>query len=259
MIVSVADAPRQKTVSSVWPSPTRWGGCRPMRPEPVRGCRTECTRDIGVATKRGMWAMHAETGELIDQAHSKAPIVRGTPPISPSAALVSTDIKEAGLWLWQGEAPPTSALPRPKSRDRQFVRRMMPAAGWAGWVSVPAGLALAFLAVSMIPRPDRPVSVDTPGVALSSAPSPTVANPIVAVPPAELTEAQLDQVQVPSAPAAKITTQGPEPPVAKGGAQHKLSRTARRKTHASHVRRGPLFPTPGVLTPPPMTWHGGGY
>ena len=259
MIVSVADAPRQKTVSSVWPSPTRWGDCKPMRPEPVRGCRTECTRYFGVATKRGMWAMHAETGELIDQAYSKGPIVRGTPPISPSAALVSTDIKEAGLWLWQGEAPPPPALPRPKSRDQQFVRRIMPAAGWAGWIAVPAGLALAFLAVSMIPRPDRPVSVDTPGVALSSAPSPTVANPIVAVPPAKLTAAQLDQVQVPSAPAAKITAQGPEPPVAKGGAQHKLSRTASRKTHASHVRRGPLFPTLGVLTPPPMTWHGGGY
>jgi hypothetical protein len=147
------------------------GRLQPMRPEPVPGCRTECTRYIGVATKRGMWAMHAETEELIDQAYSKAPIVRGTPPISPSAALVSTDIKEAGLWLWQGEAPPPPALPRPKSRDQQFVRRIMPAAGWAGWIAVPAGLALAFLAVSMIPRPDRPVSLDTPGVALSSAPS----------------------------------------------------------------------------------------
>jgi len=203
--------------------------------------------------------MLAESRELIGETYSDAPTVTGTPPISPSARLVSTDIKESGLWLWQGEAPPPPALPRPKSRDQQFLRRIMPAAGLAGWIAVPAGLALAFLAVSMIPRPDRPVSADRPAVALSSAPSPAVAPPIVPVSPAERTEAKLDQVQVPSAPpAAKITAQGPEPPVVKGRAQHKLSRTA-RKTHASHVRKRPLFPTPGVLTPPPMTWHGGGY
>src|SRR5437762_7908572 len=102
----------------------------------------------------------------------------------------------------------------------------MPAAAWGGWIAVPAGLALAFLAVSMIPRPDRQVSADTPAAALSPAPSPTVAHPMVAIPPAELIEAQLDQVQVPSAPAAKMTAQGPEPPVAKGHAQRKLLRTA---------------------------------
>ena len=203
--------------------------------------------------------MLAESRELIGETYSDAPTVTGTPPISPSARLVSTDTKESGLWLWQGEAPPPPALPRPKSRDQQFLRRIMPAAGLAGWIAVPAGLALAFLAVSMIPRPDRPVSADRPAVALSSAPSPAVTPPIVPVSPAERTEAKLDQVQVPSAPpAAKITAQGPEPPVVKGRAQHKLSRTA-RKTHASHVRKRPLFPTPGVLTPPPMTWHGGGY
>jgi hypothetical protein len=55
-----------------------------------------------------------------------------------------------------------------------------------------------------------------------------------------------------------MTAPGPEPPVMKGRVQHKLSRTA-RKTHASHVRKRPLFLAPGVLTPPPMTWHGGGY
>jgi hypothetical protein len=193
------------------------------------------------------------------ETYGKAPIVTGTPPIFPSAPLVSTDLKESGLWLWQGDAPPPPALARPKSRDQRFLRRVMPAAGWAGWIAVPAGLALAFLTVSMIPRPDRPVSADRPAVALSSAPSPAVTPPIVPVPPAERTAAKLDQVQVPSAPpAAKITAQGPEPPVVKGRAQHKVSRTA-RKTHASHVRKRPLFLTPGVLTPPPMTWHSGGY
>ena len=195
------------------------------------------------------------------QASSKAPMVMGNAPIWPSAALISTDTKETGLWLWQGEELPSPFLPGPKSRDQQqLLRRVMPAAGWAGWIALPIGLALIFIAVSMMPHPDGSVSADTPAVALS-APPPAVTRPMVPVPPAERTEteARLDQVQAPSAPAAKITAQAPEPPVAKGRAQHKLSRTARRKTHASHVRRGPLFPTPGVLTPPPMTWHGGGY
>ena len=190
------------------------------------------------------------------QTYGKAPIVTGTPPIFPSAPLVSTDLKESGLWLWLGDAPPPPALARPKSRDQRFLRRVMPAAGWAGWIAVPAGLALAFLTVSMLLRP---VSPDRPAVALSSAPSPAVTPPIVPVPPAERTAAKLDQVQVPSAqPAAKPAAQGSEPPAVKTRAQHKVSRTA-RKTHASHVRKRPLFPTPGVLTPPPMTWHGGGY
>lgn len=197
----------------------------------------------------------------MDRAYRKAVAVTGGAPISPSAnaVLISTDSREAGLWLWQGEAPPPPAPPRPKSRPRQFLRRIAPAARWAGWIAVPAGLALASIAVSMMPRPDRSVPADTPAVALSSAPSPTVAHPIASVLPAEATEAKLDQVQAPSAPpAAKITAEGPEPPVVKARAQHKLSRTA-RKTHALHVRRGPPVPMVGVLTPPLTTWHGGGY
>jgi hypothetical protein len=203
--------------------------------------------------------MRAEPREFMAQAYAKAPILTSSAPVSPSAALVSTDIKESGLWLWQGESPPRPALPRPKFRDQRFLHRIMLAAGWVVLIAVPAGLALAFLAVSMMPRPDRPVSADRPAVALSSGPSPAVAHPIVPIPPTERSEAQLDQVQAPSAwPAAKIPAQGPEPPVMKGRAQHKLSRTA-RKTHASHIPKGPLFPRPGMLTPPPMTWHGGGY
>ena len=219
-------------------------------PERVRGCRTEYA-GIGCNLERNVGAMHAESREFIGETYSNAPIVTGTPPISPSAPLVSTDIKEAGLWLWQGEAPPLPAPPRPKSRDQGYLCRIMPAAGWVGWIAVPAGLALAFLAVSMTPRPDRSVSVDTPGSARSSVPSPAVTRPIDPVPPAERTEAQVDQAQVPSVPpAAKLMAQGPEPPVMKGRAQHKLSRNG-RKTLASHVRERPLFPRPGVLTPPP--------
>ena len=202
--------------------------------------------------------MHAEPREFEGQACAKTPIVTSSAPVSPSAVLISSDIKQSGLWLWQGGAPPSPSLPQPKSRDQEILPRIMPAAGWAGWIAVPAGLALAFLAVLMMPHPDRPVSADRPAAEPSSAPSPTVAHPIVAVTPAEPKKAQLDQVQIPSAPAAKIMAQGPEPPVAKGRAQRKFSRTA-SKTHTSQARRGPLFLTPGVLTPPPMTWHGGGY
>ena len=203
--------------------------------------------------------MQAKARELIGETYSKAPIVTGTPPISPPARLVSTDLEESGLWLWRGEAPPPPTLPPPKARNHQFLHRIMPAAGWAGWIAVPAGLVMAVLAVSMIPRPDRPVSAERPAVAPSSASSPAIAPPIVPVSPGERTEAKLNQEQVPSAlPAAKLTAQGPEPVAAKARAQHKLSRIA-RKIHASHARKQPLFPRPGVLTPPPMTWHGGGY
>ena len=195
--------------------------------------------------------MHAEPAELIGQTYSNAPIATGTPRF-PSARLISTDLRESGLWLWQGEALPPPAPPWPKSRGQGFLRRIMP--GWVGWIALPAGVALAFLAVSMMPRPDRPVSADRPGGALSSVPSPEVTHLIEPVPPAERTEAQLDQGRMPSAPpAAKLMVQGPEPPVMKGRAQHKLSRTG-RKTHASHVRERPLFPMPGVLTPPPTAW-----
>ena len=187
---------------------------------------------------------------------------------SLDAVLISTDSKESGLWLWQGDAPSPPSFPRPKSRDRHILRRIMPAAGWAGWIALPTGLALTLIAILMIPHPDRPVSADRPAVALSSAPSPTVApssapsptvaRPVVAVPPAEPATVQLDQEQVPSAPATKITARGPESRIAKSRAQHKSSRAV-KKIHASHVRRGPPSPIVGVLTPPPMTWHGGGY
>jgi hypothetical protein len=182
----------------------------------------------------------------MDRAYRKAVAVTGGAPILPSAnaVLISTDSKESGLWLWQGEAPPPPALPGAKSRVQQFLRRITPAAGWAGLIAVPAGLALASIAVSMMPHPDRSVSADTPAVALSPAPSPAVTRPIVPVPPTEVAEAKLDE--------------RPEPPVANGRVQHKLTRTA-KKTHASHVLRGPPVAIAGVLTPPVMTWHGGGY
>ena len=216
---------------------------KPMRRQGRPGApHRRCAGGIGATTERGLWSMHAEPREFMGQVHSVAPIVTEDAPISPSTPLISTDIKEAGLWLWQGEAPPPPALPRPTSRDRLFFRHIMPAARWAGWIAVPAGLALAFLAVSMVARPDRLVSAYVPAVALPSGPSPAVTRPIPPVLPAEVTQAKLDQVQVPSArPADKITARRPEPPMVNGRAQHALSRTA-RKSHESHVRRGPPVP-----------------
>jgi hypothetical protein len=204
--------------------------------------------------------MHAEQGVSMGQAHSEAAIVAGGAPISPSAdaALISTESNESGLWLWQGEAPPQSSLPQSKSRGQQLLRRIIPAAGWVGWIALPTGLTIILIAVSMMPQPDRPVSADAPAVALSSTSSPTVAHPSVVVPTADPTQAQLDHLPVPSAPTAKIPTRGPEPQVVKSHPQRKSSRTV-KITHASQSRRGPPVLMPGVLTPPPMTWHGGGY
>ena len=201
--------------------------------------------------------MHAEQRGSMGQAVA----VTDDAPTSNSsdAVLISTDSKESGLWLWQGDAPSPPSFPRPKSRDRHILRRIMPAAGWAGWITLPTGLALTLIAILMIPHPDRPVSADRPAVAPSSATSPPpLGAPVVAAPPPEPATARLDQEKVPSAPAAQIMTRTPEPRMAKSRAQHKSSRVV-RKTHLSHVRRGPLFPIPGVLTPPPMTWHGDGY
>jgi hypothetical protein len=214
--------------------------------------------------------MHAEQRGSMGQAYSQAVAVTNDAPTSNSsdAVLISTDSKESGLWLWQGDAPSPPSFPRPKSRDRHILRRIMPAAGWAGWIALPTGLAFTLIAILMIPHPDRPVSADRPAVAPSSAPSPTVTPtsatspplgaPVVAAPPPEPATARLDQEKVPSAPAAEIMTRTPEPRMAKSRAQHKSSRVV-RKPHVSHVRKGPLFPIPGVLTPPPMTWHGDGY
>jgi hypothetical protein len=203
--------------------------------------------------------MHAEQRGSIGQAYSEVAVPDDAPiSLLTDTVLISADSKEAGLWLWQGEAPPPASAPRPKSRDRQILHRIMSAGGWVGWIALPTGLALTLIAISMMPHPDRPVSADRPAVAPSSAPSPTIARPIIAFPPAEPATAQLDQEQMPSAPTTKITARGSEPRTAKSRAQHKSSRAV-RKIHASHVRIGPPSPLVGVLTPPPMTWHGGGY
>src|ERR1700719_3895681 len=92
------------------------------------GCRRTARGMLALQLRGDLWAMHAEQRGSIGQAYSEAVTVTDDAPISPSAdaVLISTDSKEAGLWLWQGEAPPpTPPLPpRPKSRDRQMLRRI---------------------------------------------------------------------------------------------------------------------------------------
>ena len=199
----------------------------------------------------------------MSQVDARVGIVTGDAPItlsSPDAALISTGSKEAGLWLWHGEAPPPPSRPQPKLRVRHILARMKPSARWAAWTALPGGLALTLLAVSAMysAPPHRSESADAPAIALAPTASPAAAPPIAAVPPAPPTEAQFDQTRASPAPAPQISGQGSEQPMVSWRAQRKSPRTL-RKTHASLVRRGPPVLIPGVLTPPVMTWHGGGY
>jgi hypothetical protein len=197
--------------------------------------------------------------------------------LSPTdAALIGNGNEETGLWLWHGEALPRPSLPKPESRRENILARMIPAARWAGWIALPGSLALTLLAVSVMrPAPPHgPESANAPTVAPPPVPSPmrarpiavapppvpapTVAPPIVVVPPAQLPKARLDRVQVPSAPTPQISGPRPERRMAQWRSQRKSPRIV-RKTHASRVHRGPPILFPGVLTPPVMTWHGGGY
>jgi len=197
----------------------------------------------------------------MDQTYNNGAIVTGDAPISPSAdaPLISTDSKNAGLWLWQGQAVPRPSLSRPKSRDQQVLRRIMRAARRTGWIGLPTGFAFALIVGLVMPHsmpPERSVSADKTAVGLSSVPAPTLVRPSVASAPAELTEAQSDQSQVPLAPAAQTLARPAETRAAKSHAQP--PRTV-RKTHASPARKGPPTLIPGVLTPPSMTWRDGGY
>ena len=199
----------------------------------------------------------------MSQVDARVGSVTGDAPIrlsSPDPALISTGSEEAGLWLWHGEAPPLPSLPQPKLRVRHILARMKPPARWAAWTALPGGLALTLLAVSAMYSvpPHWSQSADAPAVGLAPTASPTTAPPIAAAPPAPPTEAQFDQTRASPAPAPQISGQGSEQPMVSSRAQRKSPGTG-RKTHASLVRRGSPVLIPGVLTPPVMTWHGGGY
>jgi hypothetical protein len=77
------------------------------------------------------------------------PLTEGSASIR--APVVSTDLQESGLWLWQGEAPPTSALPRPKSRD-QGIPVGAGSVGWKAAIDPDSRLAPPHWAPAYIPR-----------------------------------------------------------------------------------------------------------
>jgi hypothetical protein len=215
----------------------------------------------------------------MDQTDAEVAITTGDAPMTLSRtdeALISNGNEEAGLWLWHGEALAQPSLPRPKSRLENIRARMIPAARWPGLIALCGSLALTLLAVSLMRSapPHGSGAANAPSVAPPPVPSPTIARPIAAapppvraptvappivvVPPAQLPKAQLDQVQVPSAPPAQIGGQAPERQMVQWYSHRKSLRTV-KKIPASRVRKGPQILFPGVLTPPVTTWHGGGY
>jgi hypothetical protein len=79
----------------------------------------------------------------------------------------------------------------------------------------------------------------------------------IPAPRVEHADTQLDQAQMPSAPAALLPALGTEHQLAKKAAHHTSARTV-RKAHA-FAGRGSPFSIHGVLTPPePSVWHGRG-
>jgi hypothetical protein len=70
--------------------------------------------------------------------------------------------------------------------------------GW--WIALPGGVALTLLAVMLrLTAPDKPAPTDLPAEAHAVIPAPPVNIP---APPVEHADTQLDQAQMPSAPAA---------------------------------------------------------
>ena len=175
----------------------------------------------------------------------------------------SDENRASGLWLWQGKPPLPSSPPQPASRVQQSVDRIVSALRKAGWIALPGGVALTLLAAMLrLTPPDKPAPTDTPAVALEPVPSPAEAHAAIPAPPVNISaphpDLQLDQAQMPSAPAALMPARGTARQSAKKTAHDTSARTV-RKTQAFADRNSP-FVIHGVLTPPEATaWHSGGY
>jgi hypothetical protein len=167
--------------------------------------------------------------------------------------------QEAGLWLWNGEAPLPPSPPQPPSRIRQFVDPIASALRRGGWMALLGGASLTLLAVILRSTPpDTPVPSDTAAVALEPVPSPIDKHAVIPAPPVDIPasrvehpDTQLDQPQIPSAPASMLPARESEHRLAKKTAHHKSARTV-RKTHVFADRGSPLS-IHGVLTPPEPT------
>ena len=172
----------------------------------------------------------------------------------------------SGLWLWHGKAPLPPSPSQRTSRVRKFLDPIVSALRRGGWMALPGGVALSMLAVTLRSTPpDKPAPTDAPAVALEPVPSPAHARAVIPAPPVNISasrveqaDTQLDQAQMPSAPAALLPARGTEHQLAKKAAHHTSARTV-RKTHAS-ADRGSPFVIHGVLKPPEATArHSGGY
>jgi len=112
---------------------------------------------------------------------------------------------------------------------------------------------------------DKPEPTDTPAVMLEPVPSPAEAHAVIPAPPVntpaprvEHADTQLDQAEMPSAPADLLPARGAERRPVKKAAHHISARTV-RKTHA-FADSGSPFAIHGVLTPPDQTVrHDGGH
>jgi hypothetical protein len=164
----------------------------------------------------------------------------------------------SGLWLWHGKAPLTPSPPQPAPRARQILGPNVSGLRRRGWMALPGGVALALLAVILLSTPlDKPSPADTP-VAVEPVPSPAEAHAAIPAPRVEHTDTQLDQAQMPSAPAAPLPARGTEHELATKAVHHTSARTV-RKTHTFAGRNSP-FVIHGVLTPPdPTVRHDGGH
>jgi hypothetical protein len=133
-------------------------------------------------------------------------------------------------------------------------------------MALPGGMVLALLAVMLRSTPlDKPAPADTPAVALEPVPPAASAHAVIPAPPVNIpaprvehTDTQLDQAQIPSAPAAPLPARETEHELATKPASRTSARTV-RKTHALAGRNSP-FVIRGVLTPPdPTVRHDGGH
>jgi hypothetical protein len=196
--------------------------------------------------------------------------------VSSDTTSLSDRNQGSGLWLWHGKTPPPPSPPGPASRVQQSLDTLVSAFRRGGWIALPSGVALALLAVMLRSTPsDKPVPADMPVMALAPVPSRADTNSPIPAPPVDIpgppadipaprvehTDTQLDQTQMPSAPAALLPAQGTEHQLSKKKkTAHRTPDRTVRKTHPLADSGSPPFSIHGVLTPPePTVRRGGGY
>jgi hypothetical protein len=188
--------------------------------------------------------------------------------VSSETASLSDENQESGLWLWHGKTPLPPSPPRSASRAQQFLDPLVSVLRRGGWIALLSGVAVALLVVMLRSTPpDEPVPADISAMALAPVPSPADANPPILAAPVDIpaprvehTDTQLDQAQLPSAPAGLLPAQGTEHQLSKEkNTAHRTPARTVRKAHPLAYSGSP-FSIHGVLTPPePTARRGDGY